>query len=133
MGDHEREPRSQGNPKPAARRHAHACAGEVDAVGLPQAIDALHLIGVERGDDLTSRPALSWLHVVGRLQAESRVAEMHREPSEPVVLERPFAVDPASDGLGDALVQGGQIDARSGVEVIEALGDRPAVAARGAR
>ena len=49
---------AKADPRGIESSRSTACSrarGEVDAVGLPQTIDALHLIGVKRGDDLTSR------------------------------------------------------------------------------
>lgn len=123
MRGHQREGGSERETDPPIRGRAHACAREVEAVGLPQPIDELHLIGPERRHDFVARPRgareerLRRLH----LEAQRRLHDVHEQPADPVVGEGPLRVQAAADRIGNAFVETGQVQARDDIEMFDAV------------
>src|SRR5262245_32535539 len=115
------------NTQPRSGGRADACAREIDAVGLSQSIDVLHLIRAECREDLASRSARARIDLRPRLQTppDRRLVEAHVQASEPVVSEGALAVEAAPDGVGNPFVERGKIRACGCIQMLEALSDRP--------
>src|SRR5690349_15478180 len=64
VGGGEGEQGAERHPPPGEHRRGDARARQVEPVGLPQAIDELHLVGAERRHHLVSRPARRRLKVL---------------------------------------------------------------------
>src|SRR5262249_19676795 len=93
--------------------------------------DVLHLIRAERGHRLLTRAARRRLERTRalELQPRRRLLTPGDQAAHKRVAKRPLAVSSASNRLGDRFIDHRQVRSRRGVEMLDALRDRPAIGA----
>jgi hypothetical protein len=129
---HQLESRSERQPEPFHRRRPHACARQIEAVGLSEPVDELHLIRAKCGHRFLSRAPRRRHEHLRRLELsfDGRLLRFDELPADPVVAERALAVQAATDRVGNAFIQHRKIRPCGHVEMLDALRDRPPIGLR---